>query len=89
MQSASFAERPSAAAAPARGDPLDGILPEHVAQALRLVWMLRFVEGCELLEVAEQCGCSLSTTKRQIQRADARLRARLGTSLLPARTSDD
>ncbi len=56
--------------------------------ALRLVWMLRYVEGCELLEVAEQCGRSLSTIKRQVQRADARLRARLGATALGARESD-
>lgn len=54
---------------------------------LRLVWMLRFVEGCELGEVAEQCGRSLSTVKRQIQRADARLRACLGTPELGTRAS--
>ncbi len=40
---------------------------------LRLAWMLRHVEGCELLETAEQCGCSLATVKRRIARADARL----------------
>jgi RNA polymerase sigma-70 factor (ECF subfamily) len=56
--------------------------------ALRLVWMLRYVEGCELVEVAEQCGRSLSTIKRQIQRADARLHAHLDTTRSRARTSD-
>jgi RNA polymerase sigma-70 factor (ECF subfamily) len=45
---------------------------------LRLAWMIRYVEGCELSDAAEQCGCSLATIKRRIQRADARLRARLG-----------
>jgi RNA polymerase sigma-70 factor, ECF subfamily len=56
--------------------------------ALRLVWMLRYVEGCELVEVAEQCGRSLSTIKRQVQRADARLHACLGTPRSRARSSD-
>jgi RNA polymerase sigma-70 factor, ECF subfamily len=45
--------------------------------ALRLAWMLRYVEGCELSDAAAQCGCSLATFKRRIQQADARLRARL------------
>jgi len=44
---------------------------------LRLAWMLRFVEGCGLEEVAEQCGCSLATAKRRIQQATDRLRADL------------
>jgi RNA polymerase sigma-70 factor, ECF subfamily len=46
--------------------------------ALRLAWMLRYVEGCELADAAAQSGCSLATIKRRIQRADARLQARLG-----------
>jgi RNA polymerase sigma-70 factor (ECF subfamily) len=41
---------------------------------LRLAWMLRHVEGCELSEIADQCGCSLATVKRRIARADARLK---------------
>jgi RNA polymerase sigma-70 factor (ECF subfamily) len=41
---------------------------------LRLAWMLRHVEGCELSEIAEQCACSLATIKRRIARADARLK---------------
>jgi RNA polymerase sigma-70 factor, ECF subfamily len=40
---------------------------------LRLAWMLRFVDGCELTELAEQCDCSLATVKRRLQRAEARL----------------
>jgi RNA polymerase sigma-70 factor, ECF subfamily len=50
---------------------------------LRLAWMLRHVEGCELAEVAEQCRCSLATVKRRITRADEQLRARVhaGTDL--------
>jgi DNA-directed RNA polymerase specialized sigma24 family protein len=39
--------------------------------------MLRHVEGCELTDVAEQCGCSLATVKRRITSADAQLKQRL------------
>jgi RNA polymerase sigma-70 factor (ECF subfamily) len=45
---------------------------------LRLAWMLRHVEGCELTELAEQCGCSLSTVKRRLTRAERQLQAQLG-----------
>jgi RNA polymerase sigma-70 factor, ECF subfamily len=44
---------------------------------LRLAWMLRYVEGCELLETAEQCRCSLATIKRRLARADASLKSAL------------
>ena len=49
----------------------------RLPSALRLAWMLRYVEGCELTEVATQCDCSLATIKRRIQRADTLLQARL------------
>ncbi|MEY2934518.1 MAG: hypothetical protein RL033_5267 [Pseudomonadota bacterium] len=55
---------------------LDGALAE-LPVPLRLAWMLRHVEGCELAEVAEQCGCSLATVKRRITRADEQLKARV------------
>jgi RNA polymerase sigma-70 factor (ECF subfamily) len=54
----------------ARLDTLLGRLPPD----LRLAWMLRYVEGCELTEAAEQCRCSLATLKRRLRRADERLR---------------
>jgi len=57
----------------------------HLPASLRLAWMLRYVEGCELTDVAAQSGCSLATVKRRIQRADARLQARLGDSSAPSR----
>ena len=50
----------------------------HLPAELRMPWMLRHVEGCELTEVADQCGSSLATIKRRIQRADTRLRGLLG-----------
>ena len=58
---------------------LDRALAELPAE-LRLAWMLRHVEGCELLETAQQCGCSLATVKRRIARADARLKGSLDAS---------
>lgn len=58
---------------------LDRALAE-LAVPLRLAWMLRHVEGCELSEVAEQCDCSLATVKRRITRAEQQLRAQLHVS---------
>lgn len=40
-----------------------------LAPDLRLAWMLRAVEGCDLAEVADQCGCSVATAKRRISAA--------------------
>jgi RNA polymerase sigma-70 factor, ECF subfamily len=45
----------------------------------RLAWMLRHVEGKDLEETAELCGCSLATVKRRIAAADSHVRAHLGT----------
>jgi RNA polymerase sigma-70 factor (ECF subfamily) len=45
---------------------------------LRLAWMLRMVEGCELQEVARLCGCSLATAKRRVARARDIIAARTG-----------
>lgn len=39
----------------------------------RIAFVLRYVEGLSVPEVAEQCGCSLATTKRRIARAHERL----------------
>lgn len=39
----------------------------------RIAFVLRYVEGLSVPEVAEQCGCSLATTKRRIARAQERL----------------
>lgn len=43
----------------------------------RIAWMLRFVEGLPLEEVAEACDCSLATAKRRIAAADAVARRHL------------
>jgi len=37
----------------------------------RVAWVLRYVEGESLEQVAELCGCSLATAKRRIARAHA------------------
>jgi RNA polymerase sigma-70 factor (ECF subfamily) len=39
----------------------------------RIAWMLRFVEGCSLPEVAQYCSCSLATAKRRIAAAQLRV----------------
>ena len=41
----------------------------------RIAWMLRFVEGMKLEEVAQDCGCSLATAKRRIAAAQAKVDA--------------
>jgi RNA polymerase sigma-70 factor (ECF subfamily) len=46
---------------------------------LRIAWMLRRVEGLELTEVAEVCGCSLATIKRRISEADGVVRKHVAT----------
>jgi RNA polymerase sigma-70 factor (ECF subfamily) len=46
----------------------------RVSDEDRACWILRYVEGRELSEVAHLCGCSLATAKRRIARADAAVR---------------
>lgn len=46
---------------------------ERVSTSARIAWMLRHVEGLPLDEVAQECGCSLSTTKRRIARSQRRI----------------
>lgn len=41
----------------------------------RIAWMLRFVEGFSLKEVAEACGCSLATVKRRVAAAHQKISA--------------
>jgi RNA polymerase sigma-70 factor, ECF subfamily len=52
---------------------LDRVLSELAAKE-RFAWMLRYVEGYQLEEVAHACECSLATVKRWIARADERVR---------------
>lgn len=51
---------------------LDAVL-RRLPAAQRMAWMLRHVEGYELVEVAEACGCSLATAKRRIAAAHAQV----------------
>jgi len=43
----------------------------------RIAWTLRFVEGHDLVETAEMCGCSLATVKRRIRRAQDAIDAKI------------
>lgn len=54
---------------------LDRALAELDADQ-RIAWMLRYVEGEQLEDVALACGCSLATAKRRIAAADTHVRAR-------------
>lgn len=44
-------------------------LLERLGVKERLVFTLRYVEGCKLEEISRICSCSLATTKRRLQRA--------------------
>jgi RNA polymerase sigma-70 factor (ECF subfamily) len=74
-----------------------GSLPEHrdlvkhlyrildqLPVELRIAWVLRHVQEETVQTVADICGWSLSTAKRRIQLADARVSARLNTKPLGA-----
>jgi RNA polymerase sigma-70 factor (ECF subfamily) len=49
-----------------------------MALELRTAWVLRHVLGHELLDVAAACGCSLSTCKRRVARAEEIVERYLG-----------
>jgi RNA polymerase sigma-70 factor (ECF subfamily) len=53
---------------------IDTILATVPASA-RVAWMLRYVEGFALAEVAGACGCSLATAKRWIAAVEVRVAA--------------
>lgn len=46
---------------------------DKMPAAERLAFSLRYIEGKQLAEVAELCGCSLATIKRRISRAEKRV----------------
>ena len=48
------------------------------APAERFAWVLRYVEGCSLEEVAASCECSLATAKRRLSRAQEVVQRTLG-----------
>lgn len=61
-------------------DPVTAERFRHLYRALdrleangRIAYVLRHVEGYELAEVATACGCSLSTVKRWLTRAEQKL----------------
>jgi RNA polymerase sigma-70 factor (ECF subfamily) len=64
-------------------DPHDAASAEvarHLYRALdsletsaRMAFVLRYVHGCELAEVAAACNCSVATVKRRLARAEKRL----------------
>jgi RNA polymerase sigma-70 factor, ECF subfamily len=61
-------------------DPVTAERFRHLYRALdrleangRIAYVLRHVEGYELAEVAAACGCSLSTVKRWLTRAESKL----------------
>ncbi len=58
---------------------LYGIL-DRLPVELRLAWVLRHVQEETVPSVAELCGWSLSTAKRRIQAAEARVAARLNAA---------
>ncbi|MGE5788354.1 MAG: RNA polymerase sigma factor [Myxococcales bacterium] len=62
-------------------DPVTAERFRHLYRALdrlessgRIAYVLRHVEGYELAEVAAACGCSLSTVKRWLSRAESKLK---------------
>lgn len=55
---------------------LDRVL-RSLSSADRIAWMLRYVEGRSLAEVATACDCSLATAKRRIAAARARIEAQV------------
>lgn len=52
---------------------LDRVL-QRLPGEQRIAWMLRFVEGETLEDVARACDCSLATAKRRLAAADASVR---------------
>jgi RNA polymerase sigma-70 factor (ECF subfamily) len=53
----------------------------QVGAAARSAWLLRYVEGHGLQEVAELTGCSLATVKRRISAAARAVERELGDTL--------
>ncbi len=47
---------------------------DQLDPGVRIAFVLRHVEGCELTETAAACGCSLATVKRWLSRAEDKLR---------------
>lgn len=52
---------------------IDSVL-DTLSTEVRVAWMLRYVEGYSVRDVARLCQCSLATTKRRIGRANHKIR---------------
>jgi RNA polymerase sigma-70 factor (ECF subfamily) len=48
---------------------------DHLDADSRTAFVLRHVEGCDLVETAKACDCSLATVKRRLSRAEKRFEA--------------
>jgi RNA polymerase sigma-70 factor, ECF subfamily len=59
---------------------IEGAL-RNVATTERLAWILRYVDGHSLEEVADACGCSLATVKRRLARSQALVQAALAAEV--------
>jgi RNA polymerase sigma-70 factor, ECF subfamily len=56
------------------------VILEKLPVELRIAWVLRYVQSETVEHVAELCGWSLSTAKRRIQAAQARVIAKLNAA---------
>ncbi len=54
------------------------LLLDEVGVSERLAWTLRHLEGMDLAQVAQTCGCSLATAKRRIAAAHVAVQRGLG-----------
>ena len=50
---------------------------DRLPTRLRVPWVLRYVEGESLQDVAKLCGCSLATAKRRILAAHTKISSQL------------
>ena len=64
---------------PAVGSPVDDLYEvlNHVPERARTPWLMHKVVGESLVDTATICGVSLTTAKRRIAEAEARLRRKL------------
>jgi RNA polymerase sigma-70 factor, ECF subfamily len=51
---------------------------ENLPAADRAVWVLRHIEGEQLQQIPQLCGCSLSTAQRRLRRAEQAIQKGLG-----------
>ena len=70
----------SASASPELVADLHGVarLVRKLPSEERIAWMLRYVEGYRLADIALSCDCSLATAKRRVSAAHQKLARKLG-----------